>query len=804
MLLAPAVQAQTGSGAASVRINAAGFPGVPALADPFVNGVKGGTVAFFVDESGAALLPVITVKRILAGVVKPELLSKIVGSSGYVSEGDLEPIGIILDYDSAALTLKFTVSPRAMAPQDIGMLVTPVRPTGGTSFIPEVFSAVLGTAIRIDPAYDFGPDGGPSVLAELSLDPAMRLFGFVAEGGFDLGLSAVGWATLREARLSYDFPRLGARAAFGTLESRSVFFQSTANLVGLSFSSEDSLPGGKTHNPSSFDEILLYRPAEISVEINGAVVRRLHVAPGSYRLSELPLATGLNTVTVRIEEEGSPPRVVNLGVSFDGGVLPTGQLDYALDIGLDSTSLEHPIGLAHISVGVTPSLELGVDASATLDGVLAGASALWASPIGSLEASGGLSLVSDGVSPPAFGDAGRLDWRLMFPANPYIPMLGAGIQYRSQLFAAPGDLAVASSVATLLLSSQVSQLLPWGFGSLAVFGNLGFAANQLQSYSLSAGLFFHLSNTASLSVSGGADFAVGSGLQPRASISLSIIPQPKQTVMFRRDLLAGDESIQVSAPLDPQQRTVFAASEEGLLSQTGNAGSAWLSTTYTGDTADLSAAASYQTTPQNGASQVALHFTGSSTFAYAGGFFGASSNLGDAFLFLVPATSIRTDTVVLQPVNGPAAVSENGKPTLVPRLTPYEDLAATVEMPGSPPERRPQPETALIQSAYRSGTVVRIKAAPAMSARGRLVDQKGTALTGHGGKFFRNENKTLLVGETFSDEKGIFECYGLEAGDYVVEWTDGSQSRFTIEGESTTIIELGNVTDIPGTQGGRH
>jgi hypothetical protein len=477
-----------------------------------------------------------------------------------------------------------------------------------------------------------------------------------------------------------------------------------------------------------------------------------------------------------------------------------------VDAGLDSATLTQPLGFAHISVGAAPYLELGIDASASLESVLAGTSLLWASPIGSFAASGGVSVNFDETAAPEPGYAGQLNWRLAFPSNPYIPMLGAGIEYRSEEFSPPEEPAIEAASAlpttdSLLLSSQLSQSFPGGLGSLAIFGNMGFGDGELQSYSLSVGFFFHLSSATSLSASGGADWNVDTGLEPRASVSVSIVPKPRDTVQFRQDLIAKSESISTSNPLDVQQRLILSTREEGLIEQSEDARGAWISGTYTGDKALLSASSSYQATPQNGESQMALDFTASSTFAYAGGFFGASSNLGDAFLFLVPEPSLGTDTLVLQPSSGPAAVSEGGKPQLVPGLIPYEDIAASIEMPGSPAERLPQPGSTLIESAYRSGTVIRIGAAPAMSSRGRLLDQKGAVLPGRGGKFFRAEKLSVLVGSTFSDEKGIFECYGLEAGEYVVAWSDGSQSRFAIAGEGKAMIELGDVRAIPPTQG---
>jgi outer membrane usher protein FimD/PapC len=767
---------------------AASIPGEHALADVFVNGAHGGTIEFLVEESsGDPLIPVLTLRTILERTVKPEIVAKVTRGKIYVKGVDLEPLGVILEYTPSTLSLRFTVTPPAMTPQVLGATDPSALATSGVLFPPEAFSAMLGASLSLAPLYVLGAGSVPSARVELMLDPAVRLFGVVAEGGIDIGYPAVPWISVREARLSYDIPAIGARAAFGTISPVVVYFQSPVNLIGVSFASEASLPGGKRHRPSPMDDLLLQRPADISIEINGTTVRSLHLSPGSYRLIDLPFDTGLNSVTVHVAEEGSPARDVQLGIPYDAAILPPGQLEYALAAGVDRASLQSPFGYANISVGAVPTLELGVDASASGTAMLAGASVLWASPIGSLAASAAAS---------TNGYAGRLDWRLSLSGYPYIPKLGAGIEYRSSGFAPPDDVAPAApetAVETVTLSAQFSQPLPGGIGAFAAFGSARFGDGQLQSSAVSAGFFLHLASSASLSFSGGADWRLADGIQPRASISLSIVPQDMRTLQYRQDLVRGTESVEISNRFDQAGNLTLVAQEEGLASASENPRAARLSGTYRGAYADLSAAASYQAGSHAGPEEIALAFTASSAFAYAGGYFGMSSRLGDAFLFLVPSASLGTDTLVMQSRDGPAVVSEGGRPQLASGLNPYHAIAAIIEMPGSPPERRPRPETVRLAPTYRSGTVVEIRAAPALSFRGRLLDKKGVVITGRGGKVFRVDAPSVIAGQTFSDEKGIFECYGLDAGDFVVKWNDGSQSLFTIAGEGYLMIELGDV-----------
>jgi len=784
-------------------------PGTPAIADAFVNGVPEGNVKFFVDAGGKAAIPLPALRPILGGIVKREILDAFAKSGHYVTAEDLEPRGILLVYDSAALSLRFTVATRAMEPRDLGASGVVKRPAQGALFAPEAFSAMLGASAKIAPSYAFGSESGPSFAAELSLDPTLRLYDVVAQGGFDIAYPASPLIGIREARLTYDLPGLGVRTALGTIDPRTVSFQVPTALLGLGFSSETSLPGGKTRHPSIIDDLQLERPAELTVEINGTVVRHLHLLPGSYRLSELPFDTGRNSVTLRIVEEGSAPKVIELGLPFDGAILPEGQMDYAFNIGVDRETLLRPLGFAEFSIGTTPYLELGLDASASLDAFLGGASLLWASPIGSLEAAGAVSSAFAYPAATAAGLAGRIDWRLALPGYRYLPRLGAGVEYRSLTFAAPGGSAAAAVVEAenasedIILSAQLSQLLPGRLGAIGAFGTAGFSGGALTGISVSGGIFISLSRSVSISASGGTDWSIDRGLEPRASISLSIVTKSRQNYAFHEDLVNWADSFDVSLPLDKKNQYTLAANGQGLIHSEDGARSANVSASYLGDAVDLSASGSYAAAAGGEGSQAGLAFAASSVLAYAGGYFGLSPILGDAFLFLVPDSSLGKDSVEILPDSGPSYSSVGGKPLLVPALVPYDAIAATVQMPGSAPDRRPLPENLSVAPTYKSGTVVKIKAAPNLAVRGRLVDAKGGVLAGRGGKIFLASAAKLSVGSTFSDETGLFECYGLAAGDYLVEWGDGGVSRFSVAGEGKAMIELGDVKAAPAAEGVR-
>lgn len=773
--------------------------GTRGLAEVFINEVPGGTVEFTVNEDGDPVLTGKGLRLILALAVKPEILESIIDGNHSITDGELELPGILVAYDPLSLSLFFTVSSSAMIPRQLGL--PPSAPEGGVVILPEKFSATLGVALSVEPVWEFGEPDASELKASLSLAPAFRLFGLVAEGGIDAGYSESFWAGLREARLVMDFQGIGARVALGTVAPAFASFRTHKRLVGLGFYSEASMPGGKHFRSSPLEEVHISRPADISVEINGIVVRNYHLTGGSYKFSELPLDTGLNTVAIRIDEEGSPPRTLTIGLPFDGDLLPPGEMDYSLYLGLERDSLEVPLAYASFAMGATPYLELGVAASAGPDSLMGEGSMLWASPAGSLRLSSAASFEIPGASSSIPEFAGRLEWRLSIPDNQSLPRFGAGVEYRAAGFRSSALETLEPSPASWLASLQVSQRLPGGAGSFSVSGNSGFSSGILAHGTVYAGVFVVASATASCTLSGGFDWRLASGFEPRASIALAVVPSTRRSVFFRQDLVRIDPSIQIDIPLGAHEQFGIGLGKHGLSSDLDQLREAGINGRYHGDLLDLFAAASYMAASRDDLGRAKFSLSASSAVAFAGGYFGLSNRISDAFLFIVPRQELGDSMVVLQPWDGKAVASEAGTPRLVADVRSYRQFSASVLMPDSPVDRRPVPETVRIMPAYRSGTVVGIGAASILAIKGRLVNGQGVVRALLSGAIVRSGGNGERIGSTFSDALGQFEYYGIPAGAYLITWSDGSTSSIPAIVEGALMTDLGDVVATPAGKG---
>ena len=222
------------------------------------------------------------------------------------------------------------------------------------------------------------------------------------------------------------------------------------------------------------------------------------------------------------------------------------------------------------------------------------------------------------------------------------------------------------------------------------------------------------------------------------------------------------------------------------------AGGVNVSSSYAGEAFGLSGSGSYHTEAQPRLNESNLSLEATGTVFYAGGHVVLSRTLGDAFMLVVPDSSIGKDTVELQSPDGPVVRSEGGEPKVFPGLLPYNPYEATVDMPGSAPDRRPVPEKILVEPAYHSATIVAIKAAPTLAVRGYVVNQAAIRQPGVVGEIFLLPNR-VRVGTTFSDATGKFEFFGLEPGEYLVKWENGTQSRFNLADEEAGVVDIGTV-----------
>jgi len=542
----------------------------PILADLVLNGEARGNIEFFMSPNGIPMIPSQTIRSLLTGIAKPETIAAVAQRERLVAADELRLVGIRLAFDASSLLLAMDIDPRSMIPADLSIKEAG-RKGHGPLLQPEPFAAILGLSLKLDPSFFPARTSRKfSLYGDLGIEPSISALGFVGMGSVDLVYSELFFLRLNEARLVRDFPALSARLAGGLVATRPVSFQGGNDLLGFAFYREEGMLGLLNTPNLAIDELILERNADIAIEVNGITAKRLKLAAGSYRLSDLPLTSGLNDVVVKITEAGEAPRSIRIGVPFDPAILETGKFDYAVTLGMDRTTLSRPFGAAYLSAGTSPFLELGTDLSLGFGSLLAGFSGTWASPIGSIAAATGLAMPFEGETALSVGWAAKASWRFSAPGRRGIPRLGLAAEYRSKGFAAPRENWVRSPWPTIDLwhiSGQIGQSLPGTIGSLGLFGDAALVEGELYSFSIAASLFINLPGSISLSASVGTDWLAVSGFEPMASLAISLMPPDRRSLQYRHDLIARSDDIDIGISFDEYGKNSLALHGEGLVGE---------------------------------------------------------------------------------------------------------------------------------------------------------------------------------------------------------------------------------------------
>jgi hypothetical protein len=240
------------------------------LADLVVNGEPRGSISFALGDDASPLLDARLIRDILAGIAKPELVASVANGDRLITADELGLVGIRVSFDPSTLILAVDVEPRAMISSDLSAGDDQFSAPGKFWLHPEPFAAQLGLSLTLDPVYTSSAyDSRFSPRAELGLDPAFNVLGFVAEGSAEIMYDTSLATRVDQARLLRDFPALGARLAAGIVDTRPVSFQSSDELLGLAFYSESTLPGSMASRRPLLEDFILERKADVSIAVNG-------------------------------------------------------------------------------------------------------------------------------------------------------------------------------------------------------------------------------------------------------------------------------------------------------------------------------------------------------------------------------------------------------------------------------------------------------------------------------------------------------------------------------------------------------
>ncbi len=777
---------------ASIEVGAQGTT-EQALADLVVDGEPYGSLEFIVGSDGAVFISTSLLAESLRDLLTPGLFKKLSSDDHLLTIGEWSSFGVQISYDSASLILSARLSPSIIQPVVLRAREAASVQHGQARFANSPFSATVGFSAAIDPTATW--DGKMDWSAMGHVSPALYFLGLVLEGDGSAFINPLGSSMeWNSANLVYDFPSGGFSLKAGMVSINPISFQPGHQLFGLALGRQDGMPGSLTPYGTVHSAFQIMSRAKVKVYVDGILTRQVTLPTGSYHLSDLALGTGLNEVVLEIAENGYKPRRVVLGIPFDQEIIGPGLWDYSFAAGTLRDDYLKPLASGHLAYGVLPNFMLGLDAHADTSIFMGGALAIAATPLGTFGLSGDLAANPAtylNVSKATY--AFRAFWRFSSFFSTYIPRLGLALDYKGPGFSAFGT-ATTRSARSIDLSAQFGQSLPAGLGSFSLNGEVSagsYSLASLSAWSLSLGYSLPLASSTAVSITGGYSWTLAGGGSPQASILLVVAPSDRRGLTYQRNILTGSDSVNLGFGLGENGSATLQA--QNLV---GGLGETQISTSANGrgNLAGLSGLVSIS--PPSPTAKGTIH--GSlgltSSLVFADGYFGLTGASSSALALLVPGPNLRGQPVEVRPAFGSGAQSTGGMTAVISGLVPYQPFVASVEMPSSSPDMRPEPLSLEISPSYRSVAIVRVKMASAVSVRGILLDEKGKPLANQVGDLSDDKDATRNFGASFSDEKGFFEFFGIPAGSMVIRWGGGYESHITVpEGGPGSVFDLGTI-----------
>ena len=800
--LAPAAdgQAPTAPAARSQRLNPTGRAIV--LTVPAKDGATYlGDMPLTIGADDSLSFPTDRTLQLLEELIDPSVMTALRGSlagKAAIGPGDLTEAGIGVEYDPRTLELTFLIPVEKRASRRLSVSALD-RQSIGDFVRPASHSAYLNIRGSVD-LYEDGPVSGFQ-------NPIFLLNGAVNSGGLVIESDAI-WTPGSD---SQDFQRLGTRGVyddtknvirftFGDLETQGRGFQSAPDMAGISLlRSYSVLNPQQVIRPRGDRTFRLERPSTVEVIVNGQQVRRLQLAPGNYNLRDFPFAQGGNDIRLNVLDDTGRSEVLRFNIFLDQTQLAKGLDEFGLYLGIKS-----PLGLGGPDYqdewiasgfyrrGISDNLTMGVNFQADDVIQMAGAEAMFGTPVGSFGTNVAYSRTKghgDG-----FAVQGTFQ-RLIQRSNGQADTLNLFVEHRSRKFA---------PVSFFLADNQYDYEVGGGYshafnadlymGASARFSKGRGSNPDVQNYSLTSG--WRISSRATLTaearysddargdeVSGFLTLTVRFGRN--SSVRSEFDTRDNRARLSYQTLHGnGVGSYNVTADVERSDfgsniginANYFTNRAELGFSHFGN---------FNGDFGDSTSQRS------------TFRFGTSLAFAEGGASIGRP--IYDSFAIVKPHASLKNANVLVDPNPlGVTAMTGDLKAATMPNLSSYSERVVTVDVEGAPVGADIGQGSFKLFPGYRSGYVLEVGSNYYVTATGSMRDVEGQPVALVSGKATELAHPDRAPVTVFTNRQGRFGATGLAPGKWRIEMLDANKSVYeiTIPADAEGIVRFGDLTPV--------
>jgi outer membrane usher protein len=360
---------------------AASAPSGPARADLAlrVNGVDRGDAIVVLDQGEVWVMVADLEASGLRGIAGRR---SVLHGQEHVALSSLAP-QLAFAVDERALQLDLTAGPDLLGRErlDLGAArpAGMIEASGPSAFLN--YSVQTGTDLHPSLAAELGAgDGRLLVMSGVSAPP---------QGTPVRGLSTV---SLEEPERLRRWSGGDASVALGGLGSSAV-------VGGLGLARDFSLDPYYVQSARPATTAFAASPSTLEVYVNGALVRRQAVGPGTLDLANIPLTTGTNSVRTVLRDAYGREQSFDMRSFYSAGLLAPGLSDYAYHLGFlredftrSSLGYGRPVALARHRLGVTEAVTGGLRLEASLDRASLGPSVALGTVLGEIDAEAAASV----------------------------------------------------------------------------------------------------------------------------------------------------------------------------------------------------------------------------------------------------------------------------------------------------------------------------------------------------------------------------------------------------------------------------
>jgi outer membrane usher protein len=761
----------------------------------------------------------------LLDALRPHLAPEILTRIATISPGDvMVPLSSLADVGGVKIMF---------SPADMGLVLKKSAATSATTDIPmrgnsvsavnhepAAVSGFVNVTTSVDAVWD--TPAGPPVNMNLEFNGAVRALGFVLEGEGRLDGPLDSLICPAEAECSYEhrsgFKREATRLVreldgpadvitLGDISYSGYSVQRGNDLLGVGVSHDVRRFGGDDRLNATGSLLTLDSPGEVEVLVNGAPLEHLHLNTGTYRLTDLPLLTGANTVQLLVTTADGQSRKIVLTALSDDGMLRPGSSEWNFNVGV--ASFLRDAGRAYLAdrhvangywrYGLSPLFTADVHAQADTDVAMAGADLFSLTPFGLFSVGAAASMPVDGAEGMS-GFAVTLGWQFVRPAADGRKTASLTARYAGKGFTTPGNEIVGETGIlyptldpTLLVSGSWSYELPnqWvlsGSGRYAIANTDSTVPGALDtgdrwggdaavtvpiSRSLQATLWMSYGNEHLLT------FFTSPDTEPDFTVGTRIAWQPDD----HTDVYANTDSglhasslygsIHTGTPHDGWDGTVSAVDTESIdstltasLGHRGRFEETNLVQTTAFERDPFTSKESYQRTS----------LRSSTAIAFADGHVGIGPPIRDGFAVVYPHSSISGSEITVGETDHPDAKGNALLAAVVPDLPSHQVTTLPIDASNLPLGYSLGDAMLKVKPPYKAGYAVEVGSDHAMSVFGSLVDERGEPLSLTTG--------TATCGgravELFTNAKGRFGLEGISAGTCLIR-ADGPRGPLTFE-----------------------